>query len=83
MKNPWMSPAQRPDRNDWTTGALCAEADPELWFSDHKDHKAEVARICARCPIRPACSAAHKDAKFGVWGGFDRKKNRDLLGGAA
>lgn len=83
MNNPMKTAAQRPDPTWWGEGALCAQADPELWFSDRPTLKAQAAAICAQCPVRQACVRAMPLTRFGIWGGRDRTKGRDLLGGAA
>lgn len=44
-------------RTTWLRYATCRtdNHDPELWFSDRADQLAEAQRLCATCPVRPAC----------------------------
>lgn len=40
----------------WTTSALCAQVDPEMWFPEKGGvGYAPARRICMRCPVRPEC----------------------------
>lgn len=55
--------------------ALCAQSDPEMWFSP-KPGQAPSARaidICNRCPVRDAClaEAIARDESDGLWGGVN------------
>jgi len=70
-------------RYAWMDQALCAQADPDLWTTDVGGNTATPKRICARCPVQPACDAHatalhHFDglAMRGVWGGRS-KRQRD------
>ena len=69
----------------WAELALCAQADPDIWFPDHEDDdQATVAiEICTRCPVRTAC-LAHALAireRDGIWGGATPAQRRALLAG--
>lgn len=59
---------------------LCAQEDPELWFSDDQHDQEDALEICGRCPVRSQCLeyAIHHMVQ-GIWGGtFEatRKKIR-------
>ena len=59
----------------WVRSAACRDEEPELWFSPDPSNVATAQAICARCPVRPQCSAA-ADAnaeRWGVWAGTDRE----------
>jgi WhiB family redox-sensing transcriptional regulator len=61
--------------DDWRMAALCAETDPDVFYSDRGEGggKTRVARsICRRCMVRRACLdyALRHDERFGVWGGL-------------
>lgn len=64
------------DRPDFSAPALCAEADPELWFPEKGGTTLPAKRICNGDEVHPPCPAreeclewalAHNEA--GVWGG--------------
>jgi Transcription factor WhiB len=59
----------------WVLSAACRDEDPQLWFSPDPADVAKAQAICARCPVRPECSAAAEaNAElYGVWGGTDRE----------
>jgi len=70
----------------WMTGGVCAQVDPELWFSEKGGSTREAKALCARCPVRPECpecpeclayALAH-DERFGVWGGASERDRRRM-----
>lgn len=68
----------------WQYEALCAQADPELFFPELKGSSYEVARrICQACPVIDQCRAygdeienfaVHMTGTFGFIGGESRKE---------
>ncbi|HEY1919798.1 MAG TPA: WhiB family transcriptional regulator [Streptosporangiaceae bacterium] len=65
----------------WTEQALCAQADPDAFFSE-STRQIEMARaICQRCPVRQSCLSQALDGReeFGVWGGLDGDERQRLL----
>jgi WhiB family redox-sensing transcriptional regulator len=71
----------------WADRALCAETDPELWFSERTpayttvdgDKTSTAKAICRRCPVAEPCLAyAMADPHLeGIWGGLtDRERAR-------
>jgi hypothetical protein len=64
----------------WAARALCAQADPEIFFPPAGDPGTEAKKICARCPVRQDCLAYALDAdeRFGIWGGLDPDERRNL-----
>lgn len=54
-----------------TGDALCAQTDPELFFSDKAEDVDAAKKVCARCPIRAQCleGALASHERHGVWGG--------------
>ena len=65
---------------EWTTDALCAQVDPELWFPEKGDQAREAKRLCAGCDVRVECLAyalAHRE-RFGVWGGTTERERRRM-----
>ena len=68
----------------WAEQALCAKADPDIWFpADEEDQElaAAAAGVCARCPVRPDC-LAHALAigeRHGIWGGLTGRQRLGLL----
>jgi len=50
----------RDEREPWMGSALCAQADPEMFFGDVGGNAYTVAaakRVCARCDVRENCAA--------------------------
>ena len=68
----------------WQYQALCAQADPELFFPELKGSSYEVARrICRACPVIDQCRAygdkienfaVHMTGTFGFIGGETRQE---------
>jgi WhiB family redox-sensing transcriptional regulator len=60
----------------WVLAGACRGQDPELWFSPDPADVAKAQAICARCPVRPECSAAAEAnaERYGVWGGTNREQ---------
>ena len=66
---------------EWKASALCAQADPDLWFPQVEatgEQRHAPVRICGDCPVQDTCL---KDAmrrehglstrmRFGIWGGL-------------
>jgi len=65
----------------WGSQALCAQTDPEMFFSDSLELIAQAKGVCRRCPVQGECLShaltSREDA--GVWGGLDRDERRQLL----
>lgn len=68
--------AQAPD---WTASALCAQADPDLWFG-HGGEAAIAKRICLGCPVRDRCrdEALDDESLTGIWGATTRRERGRL-----
>ena len=61
---------------DWMSGALCAQTDPDLWHPEQGAAYQQAEQICARCPVRDACTAHAERLQDdsghlmrGMWGG--------------
>lgn len=58
-----------------TITAACALPghDPEMWYADEPEIRAEAKAICAGCPMRQKCydTAVETEQEWGVWGGAD------------
>jgi WhiB family redox-sensing transcriptional regulator len=75
----------------WASRALCAQTDPELFYSDSPAQIAQAKDVCRRCPVQHEClaHALATEEDWGVWGGLDRDERRQILrrtprtGGAA
>ncbi|MFB8751192.1 WhiB family transcriptional regulator [Streptomyces parvulus] len=65
---------------DWQKEALCAQTGAEFFFPEPGSSVRDAKRICALCPIRPACLdfALSNDERFGVWGGLSEKERLEL-----
>ena len=69
----------------WAKQALCADADPDLWYPAEEDHATAAAaiKVCNRCPVRADCLAhalAIREPR-GIWGGLTAEQRRRLLAG--
>jgi hypothetical protein len=52
---------------DWLLDAACAtHVDPDLWFRDDREGKAEARAICAECPVLKQC----RDKALKDWVGY-------------
>ena len=66
---------------EWTTDALCAEVDPELFYPETGLPNRDAKRVCSRCDVRAACLAhaiANRE-RFGVWGGTTAWERRRMV----
>lgn len=66
------------NRPAWHHQALCAEADPELWFPEKGKSNVEAKRICGRCPVKTQClhDAVERGEPYGVRGGLSEHERR-------
>jgi len=57
---------------DWPERALCAEADPELFYPEARETAPEAKSICRVCEVRADCLAAALANRepHGIWGGL-------------
>lgn len=64
----------------WQDRALCAQADPEVWFPDPGNAVVIARRICRRCPVQAQCLeyALDHNERFGVWGGTSEAERREI-----
>lgn len=64
----------------WTSQALCAQADPDAFFSESTRQTSVAKTICCRCPVREPClsQAMSTGEKHGVWGGLDGDERQKL-----
>lgn len=71
---------EQPRNDRWMDAALCAQADPELWFCDSRtgvgDYQAIA--ICKECPVIEPCLAEGMNHEFGIWGGWDESSRTKL-----
>jgi WhiB family redox-sensing transcriptional regulator len=65
----------------WGGQALCAQTDPDLFFSDSLSQITQAKAVCSRCEVLEQCRshALQTRQDFGVWGGLDRDERRRLL----
>jgi WhiB family transcriptional regulator, redox-sensing transcriptional regulator len=74
----------------WADRALCANTDPELFFSDigttyitiEGTREMTAKAICRRCPVKPECrDYAMADPHLeGVWGGMTGRERETERG---
>ncbi|GGM75760.1 hypothetical protein GCM10012275_53090 [Longimycelium tulufanense] len=62
----------------------CAEVDPDVFFAEPDDPKAEertaeARAVCTGCPVRARClDFALATGQYGVWGGTTEEERREL-----
>lgn len=63
---------------DWRAEALCADADPELFFSPGAFEHKIAKGICRLCSVRKQCLryALEVPVDHGVWGGLTERERR-------
>ena len=71
--------ATRPAGN-WQQVALCAEADPELFYPEARESAPQAKAICMGCQVRVQCLAAAIVAReqHGIWGGLTYHERLNL-----
>ena len=71
--------ATRPAGN-WQQVALCAEADPELFYPEARESAPQAKAICMVCEVRVQCLAAAIVARepHGIWGGLTYHERLNL-----
>lgn len=60
--------------------ALCAQADPDLWFPEKGGPIAAAKAVCNRCDVRTDCLrwALDNNERFGIWGGLSEPERQEL-----
>ena len=64
----------------WTTAALCAQVDSELFYPEAGAPNRDAKQVCAGCNVRAECLAyaiAHRE-RCGVWGGTTERERRRM-----
>jgi WhiB family redox-sensing transcriptional regulator len=69
-----------PEEPGWQERALCAQTDPEAFFTEKGGSTREAKRICATCEVRTKCleDALDNDERFGIQGGLSERERRRL-----
>lgn len=64
----------------WQDQALCAQADPELFFPEKGGSTREAKAVCRNCEVRAQCLAfaLERDERFGIYGGMSERERRRL-----
>lgn len=74
----------------WQQYAACRRSDSAVFFAPEPPGEAPSARlrrlvqakrVCALCPVRPACRsyALENEEEFGVWGGLSEVERKYLI----
>lgn len=82
-------PAARADAvripGQWAERALCAHADPDIWYPGHHALAARAKQICAACPVRRDCldyalsgADTWRGITIGIWGGTTPRERHRL-----
>jgi hypothetical protein len=63
-----------------TSQAVCATADPEIFFTDSPMDTLAAKGLCQRCPIMTDCldMAMGENIKDGIWGGATPKEREQF-----
>lgn len=82
---PKYAPLPLYDDRPWIADAACARADPDEWFPSVGGSTRRAKRICAGCPVQPACLdyALTNHIREGVWGGVSDRDRVKLEKGRA
>ncbi|WP_424213566.1 WhiB family transcriptional regulator [Streptomyces sp. BI20] len=65
----------------WQTQGICAQTDPDLWFSDEPAERNAARWLCKDyCPVRALCleAALGQDTRHGIWAGYSVRQLRTL-----
>lgn len=65
----------------WTQEALCAQADPDVFFPDRGQSPIQAKLICRSCPVQVECAdyAINSPTPLhGVWGGMGEHERRKI-----
>lgn len=64
----------------WIADAPCSQADPELFFPEAHESRANVALAKRVCPVRQECLewALARGEKFGIYGGLTTTQRRKV-----
>ncbi len=72
-----ISESETADQNNtapsqWREQALCAQADPDLWFPEPGESARTAKLICDWCPVRGECLewALAAGEPYGIYGGL-------------
>jgi WhiB family transcriptional regulator, redox-sensing transcriptional regulator len=64
----------------WMADGKCRDLPPETFFPSDGVGVEIARRICADCPVKPACLeyALHNRIEHGVWGGASERERRRI-----
>ena len=66
----------------WVVDALCAQADPDVFFPEHRGvNSAPAVNVCRRCPVQQPCleyALVTREA-WGIWGGATEAQRRHMI----
>ena len=67
----------------WADQALCAQADPEVFFPDKGGSTRQAKATCAACFVQAECLdwALTTNERFGIWGGLSERERRAISAG--
>ena len=65
---------------EWMTAGKCNDMPPSTFFLNDGVGVEIARRICADCPVKPACLeyALHNRIDHGVWGGSSERERRRI-----
>ena len=65
-------------RPRWHHDAACADADPNLFFTERGESTKPAKQLCELCPVRSPCLEVGLFQRFGIWGGKSERERRRL-----
>lgn len=69
-----------PLREQWRLAAVCAQADPEVFFPEVGTPGKAAKLVCLSCPVREQCLqwALDHGEWYGIWGGTTAVERRQV-----
>lgn len=80
LHTPLTAPVIPVQPEPWMDGALCTQADPEMFYPDKGGDPKPAKALCQLCGSRADCLAyaLEHNERYGVWGGMTRKERQRI-----
>ena len=65
-------------RPAWHADALCREFPDLSWYPEQGGDQRAPTEVCDRCLVRAECADAGLGERFGIWGGTNEKRRKEL-----
>jgi WhiB family transcriptional regulator, redox-sensing transcriptional regulator len=67
-------------RPDWHKRAACRRMGTTAFYGEVGAHLDEARAVCASCEVRPECTQAGREERWGVWAGATRQERSEVAG---